>query len=62
LAYIFHFYDLPGKKLKIKPKSTKVEEFSVKDLVKSKLIKEDSQRPYEFLSDHYGVSCIIEYN
>ena len=46
LDYIFHFHDLEGKNLRIKKSSTKVEEFLVSDLIKSKHLKEDSQRPY----------------
>ena len=50
------------KKLRIKDKSTKVEKFFVKDLIKSKIIADEKQRKRKYgqLSDHYGVSCVLE--
>lgn len=49
--------------IRLKENSVSVEKFLVPDLIKAQLIdKEDPKqpRPYDQLSDHYGLSCVFK--
>ena len=70
LDYIFKIDNAGSKKKeakgrpKVKPKSMRIEKFMVKDLIdKGTLKKVDvngNKRKYEYLSDHHGLSLVIE--